>query len=368
MVHTLRVGVFMGGRSVEKEASFNSGRTVCDHLDSTRYNIIPIFQRGDGQLFILPWSFLHRGKISDFEHRLETQAEKITWDALPRLIDFMYLATHGQFTEDGILQGFLEILNIPYLGSGILTSALCMNKVVQNKMITSHGFNVPQSIVVNPETITQLSADSTKNIILNSLLHAHISLPCIVKPQQEGSSLGITVVHNHDELWPALEHACTIQPNKPQAVLVEELLQGMEFSCIILVDYKNNTVLPLAPTEIIPDSKGFFDYEQKYMPGRATKFTPARCSQENIKNIQDVCIKLMHHLEIKTIARIDGFLMPDNRIYIIDTNTLAGMGPTSFLFRQAAELGMGHTALINHLIETELHAYGMLPQTINGEV
>ncbi len=353
----LRVGVFMGGRSVEKEASFNSGRTVCDHLDSSRYTVIPLFQRADGALFILPWNFLHRGKISDFEHRLETQAQKITWDDLPQLIDFMYLAIHGRYAEDGCLQGFLELLRIPYLGSGILASAICMDKAFQKKVLTAHGFNVPRGIVITPSLCTQLSAHD----ITQQLTALGTTFPYIVKPHQEGSSLGITVVTDQSQVQPAIERACFIQPDKPQAVIIEEMIQGMEFSCIILVDYKTGELIPLPPTEIIPElGTSFFDYDQKYMPGRATKCTPARASKEQLELITHTCMNVMKLFTITTIARIDGFLTPDNKVVIIDPNTLAGMGPTSFLFRQAAELGMGHSAVINHLIETELHAYGML--------
>lgn len=345
----IRVGVFMGGRSVENEASFNSGRTVCDHLDTSCYEIIPIFQRSDGTLFILPWNFLHRGKITDFEHRLETQAQKIRWQDLKSHIDFMYLAIHGRYGEDGCLQGFLEILGIPYLGSGIFTSALCMNKTMQKQMLKAYGFQVPQGIVVSASDI---AAHDEKKIIAHLERNA-ISLPYIIKPNEEGSSLGVTVVFEHKDLMHALRKACYVQPHHPQPVIIEEYIKGMEFSCIVVKDGKNQLALP--PTEIVPEQgTHFFDYEQKYMPGRATKCTPARCTPEQQLLIQETCKKVMHFFAIKTIARIDGFLMADNRVIIIEPNTLSGMGPTSFLFRQAAEKGMNHTAVINHLIETEL--------------
>ena len=131
----LRVGVIMGGRGNEREVSFNSGRTVCDHLDSFRYTIVPLFQRSNGQLYILPWRFLHRGKTTDFEHRLATEAQAVTWDSLKELIDFMYIAMHGRFGEDGTVQGFLEVLRIPYLGSKVMASALGMNKVFQKQIL-----------------------------------------------------------------------------------------------------------------------------------------------------------------------------------------------------------------------------------------
>ena len=111
----LRVGVLMGGMSIEQEVSFNSGRTICDHLDVDRYTVIPIFQRDDGCLFILPYKFLHRGKITDFVDRLPSEAQELSWDDLPTYIDFIYIATHGRYAEDGTLQGMLEVLGIPYL-------------------------------------------------------------------------------------------------------------------------------------------------------------------------------------------------------------------------------------------------------------
>jgi D-alanine-D-alanine ligase len=357
----------MGGRSVEKEASFNSGRTVCDHLDSEQYIVTPIFQRADGALFILPWHFLHRGKISDFEQRLETQAQKIRWDDLPNLIDFMYLAIHGRYAEDGILQGFLELLKIPYLGSGILASALCMDKTVQKQLLAAHGVAVPRGITIPSEYC--INFNQHEHVITQQLEAAGVVLPYVVKPEREGSSLGVSIVKEQSALAAALHHASTIQPDKHQPVLIEEMIQGMEFSCNILVNYKTGELMPLPPTEIIPESeRGFYDYDQKYMPGRATKITPARVDAATLERIQQTCIGVMKLFTITTIARIDGFLTHDGRIVIIDPNTLCGMAPTSFLFRQAAELGMGHTAVINHLIETELHAYGMLKQEEFGKL
>src|SRR5262245_52388450 len=122
----LRVGVLMGGKSIEREVSFNSGRTICDHLDTIRYTIIPLFQRYDGSFFILPWKFLYRGKISDFENRLKNGTERIRWDDLKKIVDFIYIAMHGTYAEDGTLQGILEVLKIPYLGPKIFGSALSM--------------------------------------------------------------------------------------------------------------------------------------------------------------------------------------------------------------------------------------------------
>ena len=182
----------------------------------------------------------------------------------------------------------------------------------------------------------------------------------MVKPQNEGSSIGVSIVWNEKDLVAAVQSACMIHPEYPQAVLIEERLSGMEFSCVTLVDYKNNTLLPLVPTEIVPDAgTDLFDYKQKYMPGRAMKFTPPRCSPETIAAIQDTCMRIMRILDIQTISRIDGFVTQDGTVVIVDPNTFSGMAPSSFVFREAAELNISHTALINHLIETDIHRYNI---------
>ena len=360
----LRVGVLMGGKSIEKEVSFNSGRTICDHLDTARYTIIPIFQRHDGNLFILPWHFLHRGKISDFEHRLNQEAQKIVWDDLKKHVDFIYIATHGRYAEDGTLQGFLEVLGIPYLGSGILASSLRMDKIIHKKILERAGITLPKYLTIHPNKI-----DKKNENALTKKIESHgLSFPVVVKPYNEGSSLGISVVYDKKELHTALATACYIEQGKKKTVIIEEKLSGMEFSCITLVDYKTGDYLPLPPTEIVLEKNThFFDYEQKYMPGKATKFTPARCSKNISKKIQETCIQVMKALEFTTISRIDGFVTPDGRVVIIDPNTLSGMAPSSFIFNQAAEIGMSHIQLINHLIETELQQYGMLDAILKEE-
>lgn len=365
----LRVGVLMGGKSIEREVSFNSGRTVCDHLDTSRYQIVPLFQTKNGNLYILPQHFLHRGKTSDFEHRLATEATRVTWQTLKTIIDFAYIAMHGKFAEDGTLQGMLEVLQIPYLGSKVFGSALCMDKIVQKTFLKECGIALPNDIVVTATEIGELIQHPEKiNAIWARLANAGITVPCVIKPSQEGSSFGISMVRSQDdqELLNALQLASYTDPHRAQDVLVEERIVGMEFSCISITDYKTGKWLPLPPTEVVPETD-IFDYEQKYMPGRATKFTPPRCNADTIHKIHDACIRVSNALEITTISRIDGFVKQDGTVVIVDPNTISGMGPSSFLFREAAEINMSHSQIINHLIETELHYYGMLDNIINQE-
>lgn len=353
-MNKLRVGVLMGGRSVEREVSFNSGRTVCDHLDTTRYDIVPIFQHHSGTLYIIPWRFLHRGKTADFVNRLAQEGTVISWDNLSTHVDFVYLALHGRYAEDGTIQAMLELLNIPYLGTKRLGSALCMDKIMLKKFLKIANVDTARSIAITPDQVDNYREHAQQ--IQQQLLDNKISFPCVVKPYKEGSSLGITIVFKEKELAQALHNACYIQPGIKQTVMIEEKIEGMEFSCIILTDYKTGNPILLPPTEIVPeDNAHFYDYEQKYMPGRALEFTPARTSDENIQKIQQACLATMKALSIKNFGRIDGFLTKDNRVVILDPNTITGMGPATFLFREAAEYGMSHTTLINHLIETELY-------------
>lgn len=382
----ISVGVLMGGRSCEAEVSFNSGRTVCDHLDSSNYQIIPLFQDYNGIIYILPWQFLHRGKITDFIHRLPNEAVIISWDELAEKIDFMYIAMHGCYAEDGILQGTLELLNIPYLGSSILASAVGMDKSMQKKFLTMHGIETPRGItcpiklinrLITQSNALQFLQDSDNSTLTQDLAceeiqqllnNANLMYPLIVKPNNEGSSLGITLVHNHAELFDALYKAATVHKGIIQPVVIEEYLLGMEFTAIILTDHITGEPIPLAITEIVSSkSVGFFDYEQKYMPGKAVKFMPARCNEEMTKKIQTTALQVMQCLNIKTTARIDGIVTPEDKVIIFDPNNLSGMDPASFLFRAAAERNMSHTDVINHLIETELMSRGIMSSLISNK-
>lgn len=359
----IRVGVIMGGKSQEAEVSFNSGRTVCDHLDSLYYDIIPIFQKKTGQLYLLPLRFLHRGKIADFEQRLAKEAQEITWDELKNHIDFMVIALHGRYAEDGSIQGFLEVLNIPYSGSKILQSAWCRDKIVQKKLLAAAGISVAKGIAVLPDSLQLLLTNPNQAIdALTALIeNASLQWPLIIKPHFEGSSLGVSAVDKPEQLLESVKKAATVHPEKLQAVLIEERLQGMEFCCVITTDMFTKKFKALAVTEVEHrPGTHVFDYDQKYMPGLALKHTPARCTEQEREKISQTCINAVMSLRLNNTIRVDGFLTQTGDVVIIDINTIPGMDPASFLFRQAAECGMGHTAIINHMIGIELMNYDSL--------
>ncbi len=339
----LKVGILMGGMSLESEVSFNSGRTVYDHLDTTLFERVPIFQKNTGQLYLLPVKFIYRGKIADFEARLDLEAQKIGWQDLQHLIDFAYIAMHGRYAEDGSLQGMLEMLQIPYLGAKHFGSALARDKFLMYDYLNMAGIAVPRHLkVINPR---QLNLDQ-------------VIYPCVVKPHMEGSSMGVAVVHEQADLVASVQKAMSCFEGCDQAVLVEEKLTGSEFTAIVITDPDTQELVALPPTEIVIEPNyDIFDYDQKYMPGRATKYTPARFSDEVIAQIQAIAKRVMTVLQVDTFVRIDGFYTVDGQIVVIDVNTISGMAPSSFLFRQAAEIGLDHSQLINALIKVELKKY-----------
>lgn len=352
----LKVGVLMGGMSIEREVSFNSGRTICDHLDTQLFQVVPLFLTAYGDLYVLPWSFLYRGKIADFENRLPQEAQNLTWDTLSLSVDFVYIAVHGKYGEDGRLQAMLELMNIPYLGTKMFGSSLGMNKKIHNEYLAAYGVDIPQGFALSVDQIQNFDDAFIDAQIKKAGLH----FPLIVKPDNEGSSFGVFVVKDRNDLKKNLEASCFISGAKGQTVLVEEKIEGMEFTCILLTDLQTGEIIALPPTEVLlSEHAEIFDYKQKYMPGAANEQTPARCSDDALEKIKTTAIKAMKVLEFTNMARIDGFLTKDGRVVIIDSNPLSGMGPATFLFRQAAEVNIGHTQLINHLIKTELRQYDM---------
>ncbi len=337
----IRVGIFMAGPSLEKEVSFNSGRTICDHLDRQLYIPIPLFLSQNRKIFILPWQFLYRGKISDFENRLEKEATEISWAELSNIIDFAYLALHGFLGEDGNIQGLLTILNIPFSGSSILTNSICINKSFTLNLLSLHGIKTP------PEEIINNSNNNAKNFL-------NLNKKIIIKPEKEGSSLGISLIEKEDDLNSAIEYASKINPSFDQNVIIQKYIDGKEFSIIALE--KDHDWLIFHPTEIVTNHN-IFSYNQKYLPGGISKFTPGRFTKELTSEIKTIIKKIINIIKPNDIIRIDGIIDPENNIYIIDINTFPGTAPSSFVFLQSALNNLSPVDVINTIIENALKRY-----------
>ncbi|MBU2054917.1 MAG: D-alanine--D-alanine ligase [Proteobacteria bacterium] len=338
----LRVGVILGGMSSEREVSLNSGRNVYDNLDREAFDPIPIFMDGRGRLWVIPWQLISQNTTTDITERLEREARRISYEGLKEEIDFAFISLHGKFGEDGCLQGLLELLGLPYTGPGVLASALGMDKHIQQMILKAAGIGVPESVLVREETWRADRAGTIK------ALCERFRFPLFTKPPREGSSIGVTLVRDEASLVQGIEEALKWD----KAVLVEEFLDGKEFSSIILEE--GGEPHPLELTEITPQSD-YFTYDDKYMPGRCRKFTPPKnIPPEAAEAIKREAILAFRALGFRSYGRIDGFYLADGRILITDPNSSSGMAPSSFFFEQAACAGMLPAMIISRLIENAL--------------
>ncbi len=339
----MRVGVILGGVSSEREASLASGRQVCVHLDPQKYAAVPLFMDLQGRLWHIPQKLLIQNTTADIIARLEGEAACICYEDLCSLIDFAFIALHGKYGDDGCVQGVLELLGIPYTGSGVLASAVCMDKYVAHRVLKQAGVQVAREVLVE-DLDWEEDSDAVRKEILES-----VGLPCVIKPDREGSSIGVSVVNEDSEIDEALAEAFSWD----NLALVEEYLSGLEFSCIVL---GNDELQPMVPTETATDNE-YLTYEDKYMPGQSQKITPARVGEDVLAKIQQEVVKAYRALGMKNYGRIDGFLVDGDRVLITDPNSSSGMAPSSFLFHQAADIGLNPTMLFDRMIELALEAH-----------
>jgi D-alanine-D-alanine ligase len=339
----MRVGVILGGISAEREASLASGRQVCVHLDAQKYAVVPLFMDLEGRLWHIPHKLLIQNTTTDIVARLERESTRVPYEELPSLIDFAFIALHGKFGDDGCVQGLLELLRIPYTGSGVLASAVCMDKYMAHTVLKQAGVEVARELLVE-----DVDWEEDPGGVREQILEV-VGLPCVIKPDREGSSIGVSVVNEESELDGALREAFSWD----NLALAEERLEGLEFSCIVL---GNDDLQAMVPTETATANE-YLTYEDKYMPGQSQKITPARVSKELLERIQGQVLRAYRALGMANYGRIDGFLVDGNRVLITDPNTSSGMNPSSFLFHQAADIGLNPMKLFDRMIELAVEAH-----------
>ncbi len=303
------VALLAGGKSAERDVSLKSGDQVYKALDKTKYDIVRYDPRDDLV-------------------RLAQDCAKI---------DVALIILHGRMGEDGTIQGLLDSLGIPYQGSGVLGSAIAMNKILSKQLYVQAGIPTAPHVVVH-----RGQPDGGRQTILETL-----GLPVVVKPEHEGSSIGLSIVKREADLDGALE----IGYRYDRRCLVERYVAGTEITGGVL----GNDVLEALPlVEIIPgDQYEFFDYEAKYTPGASHEICPARLPEEVAQRARDLAVRAHQALYCRGYSRTDMIVSGDD-IYVLETNTIPGMTQTSLLPQAAAAAGISFPALLDRLIELAL--------------
>jgi len=304
----LRVALLCGGRSGEREISFKSADQVTRALDPHRYELVRID----------PATELAR-LIEEAPH-----------------LDLALIILHGRWGEDGTVQGLLDLLDLPYQGSGVLSSAICMDKRASKELYRLHDLPVPSDLVLDR------NQPFDRETIVRTL-----GLPVVVKPATEGSSLGLTIARSREELATGLALAF----DHDRYVIAEEYIRGREITVSV---WGNDALEALPLIEICPDEKyEFYDYEAKYKPGATREICPAPLPEELTQKAQEIGIKAHRALYCRGYSRTD-MMLRDRDFYILETNTIPGMTETS-LFPLAAKMaGYSFGQMMDRLIELAL--------------
>ncbi|MBW2600176.1 MAG: ATP-grasp domain-containing protein [Deltaproteobacteria bacterium] len=290
-----------------------------------------------GLLWEIPVKMLMRNSTGDIECDLEDEAKRVPYEDLKTLVDIVYLGLHGKYGEDGCIQGLLELLRVPYVGSGVLASALGMDKYASRKVLAMSGIDVPRTVAVSVGRWKSGREDILREI------EEEIGLPCVVKPAREGCSTAVRKIL----LLEDVSNAVTGAFDWDNVALVEEFIEGMEVTCGIV---GNNMPVALVPSETIP-TRGVLSLEDKFLYGQGENKTPARLPEDVLKRIQDVAVRAFLALGLKAYARIDMFVPGDGRIVVLEPNSLPGMTPSTVLFHQAAASGITQVDHYNRIMD-----------------
>ncbi|MFT6716241.1 MAG: D-alanine-D-alanine ligase [Saprospiraceae bacterium] len=315
-----KIALLYGGFSGEAEISKKSAEGIHKALLKNGHDVF-LIRIVDPNWMVEVSSQQYSIDKNDFTFTLNS--EKITFDKVFNII-------HGSPGEDGKLSGYFELLGIEYNSAGLLGSALTFNKNWSNRFLSTYGIIAPKSVVF-------FKGEQNEN------LFNEVSFPCFVKPNNGGSSIG---THKAKDIV-ALKNAIADAFEHDAEVIVEEFIEGREFSCGIFKSKKGVEVMPL--TEIIPKSE-FFDYKDKYSADGAQEITPAVLPIKQIKECQAIVAKVFSILRLKKVARID-FILKNDKFYLIEVNTIPGMSPRSILPQQALHVGYSFEQLVEVLLD-----------------
>ncbi len=319
------IAVVAGGNSSEYQISINSAGELSSSLDEKKYNAYTVVVKGS------EWTVLSSEKkytIDKNDFSFQTSKLKIKFDCV-------LMAIHGTPGEDGKLQSYFDLLNIPYTSCNVFTSALTFNKFACKNFLKEFGVKTAKSLLLRKEEAFDLEG------ILQKL-----NMPCFVKPNNSGSSFGISKVKDKEELRTAIFNAFV----EDEEVIIEEFVQGTEVSCGLFKTKSEILIFPL--TEIVSEND-FFDYEAKYTEGKAEEITPARIPDD----LRQKCMDISEHIYLKLgcdgLVRID-YIISNNTPYFLEINTVPGMTKESIVPRQIEAFGSNMGEILDLVIKDAL--------------
>lgn len=351
----LKVGVVFGGRSAEHEVSLQSAKNIVDAIDKNKYDVvlIGIDKEGKWRLYD-PSSYLFNAEdpkhiqlnVSDNPIAVvpgETTNQLIhaqTSHVLDQL-DVVFPIVHGTLGEDGSLQGLLRILNLPFVGTGVLGSSVCMDKDIAKTLLKSSGVHVANGV-----TFTRFQrSDIEYHKVVEQL-----GTPLFIKPANQGSSVGVSKVATKEEFEASIDTAF----NYDHKIVIEEAIVGREIEISVL---GNEDPIASVPGEILPQT-AFYSYESKYIDEKGAKLEiPSSLPKETMEKMQVEAVKAFKALQCEGLARVDFFLKQNGDIYVNEINTLPGFTQISMYPKLWEESGISYPELINRLIELAMERY-----------
>lgn len=325
------IAIVCGGDSSEHAVSMRSAQGLYSFFDKDRYNVYVVDVKGtdwhvnlaDGSIAVIDkndFSFMENGKM--------------------RLFDYAYITIHGTPGENGIMQGYFDLINMPYSTSSVLVEAMTFNKYVLNNYLRGFGVNVAPSILLRRGEEETLDEQRVMD---------EIGMPCFVKPSADGSSFGVSKVKNIDQLAPALRLAFM----ESDEVMIESFMEGTEISIGVYKTREKSVVLPA--TEVVTSNE-FFDYDAKYN-GQVQEITPARLSDDVARKVADETSRIYDLLHANGILRIDYIIGKDenggDKIMMLEVNTTPGMTATSFIPQQVRAAGLDIKDVLTDIVENQ---------------
>ena len=335
----INVVVLMGGKTPEHEISLISGREVVKNLNPNKYNVFPVVISRSGEywqlvskheLLYLPDPMSIKGTSKELVNFKADSQIKNLGQLREKGTDVAFVAMHGPYGEDGTIQGMLELAGIAYTGPGVLASALGMDKIMFRKVLSEERIPLPKYVV------------GKKGEIISNLPKLG-KLPYFVKPFNQGSSVGASIVKNNKDLRGALDTAYFYS----EYALIDEYLEGLEVTCGVIGN-DNPIALPLV--EIHPLKGEFFDYISKYSESGAEEIVPARISKKLSKKIQEIAIKVYKAIGAVGFSRVDFILRDNKEPIVLEINTIPGLTPMSLLPKAAKAAGLSYARLLDKII------------------